>query len=209
MDAILDPAECADRVRRAVTPQQTIETLRDLDITLDDLQIVTDADERTIRRWAEGNKPREPYRDALDRLRTAVLYILLREAMEPTDIAHWLRSRSFDLGPDPEYVARRPLDALRDNQLADVIVAVNALLHPPSLTVADDVADRLRAHAEAVAGQYAKAKRRGRRQRNDVRNGTHVADTPPKEELDERAGNTSDEVNGEHEEARSEELLRR
>jgi len=211
MDAILDPAECADRVRRAVTPQQTIETMRDLDITLDDLQIVTDADERTIRRWAEGNKPREPYRDALDRLRTAVLYILLRGAMEPTDIAHWLRSRSFDLGPDPEYVARRPLDALRDNQLADVIVAVNALLHPPSLTVADDVADRLRAHAEAVAEQYAKAKprARGRRQRNDVRNGTHVADAPPKEELDERAGNTSDELNGEREVARSEQLLPR
>lgn len=147
MDTTLDPTQYADRVRRALTPQQTIETLREIDINLDDLQIVTGADERTIRRWADGNKPREPYRDALDRLRTAVLYILLRKAIDPPDIAHWLRSRTFDLGPDPEHVARRPLEALRDNQLADVIVAVNALLHPPSLAIADDIADRLRADA--------------------------------------------------------------
>ena len=38
-----------------------------------------------------------------------------------------------------------------------MIVAVNALLHPPSLDIADDVAERLRDHAEVVAQQYARA----------------------------------------------------
>jgi len=166
----LDAKKYADRVRRALTPQQTIEILREIDISMDDLEVVTGADQRTIRRWIEAkekNKPREHYRDALDRLRTAVLYILLREAMDLPDISHWLRSRTFDLGPDPEHVARRPLDAIRDDQLADVIVAVNALLLPPSLAIADDVAARLRADGEHLAQQYA---------RREVR---HPAESPP------------------------------
>ena len=102
MEVILDPTQYADRVRRAVTPQQTLGTLKELNITTDDVQVVTGAVEKTITRWAEGrNEPQEPHRDALDRLRTAVLYILLRDAIDPPDIAHWLRSRTFDLGPDP------------------------------------------------------------------------------------------------------------
>jgi hypothetical protein len=124
----------AERVRRAVTPQQMIAALRELDIGFEDLQAVTGADERTIRRWADGsNKPQERFRDAVDRLRVAVLYILLRDAIDPPEIAYWLRSRTFDLGPDPEHVARRPLDALREGRLGDVTRAVNALLLPPAL----------------------------------------------------------------------------
>ena len=112
----LDSAELAERLRRALEPQQVISALRNLGISTEDFELVTGADQRTVRRWADGSEPRSQAADAIDRLRVAVLYLLQRNAMAPQEIPHWLRRRNLELDLDADLGVRRPLDAIRDDR---------------------------------------------------------------------------------------------
>jgi hypothetical protein len=149
-----DSVELAERLRRALEPRQVILVLRDLGITNEDLQEVTQTDPRTVRRWQEDDEKasglRAQARDAVDRLRVLVLYMLQQDAMPPGDIAHWLRSRNLELDMDANLGVRRPLDAIRDDQLPDVFRAINAFLRPKPLS-SEAVAHRIERSAEALA----------------------------------------------------------
>jgi hypothetical protein len=67
---------------------------------------------------------------SLNRLRLVVLYVLQRRVMPPSEIGAWLKARSLELGPDPREGARRPLDAIREDDLPAVLTAVNAVIRP-------------------------------------------------------------------------------
>lgn len=149
----LDSAELAERLRRALEPQQVISALRDLGISTEDFELVTGADQRTVRRWADGSEPRSQAADAIDRLRVAVLYLLQRNAMAPQEIPHWLRRRNLELDLDADLGVRRPLDAIRDDQLPDVLAAVNAFLHPLDSDSSERIAEQLRKTAVAAAAR--------------------------------------------------------
>ena len=128
----MDPKIWVERLRRTLNRQSVLIVLRELGLTGDDIATATAADARTVRRWLEGQEPAKQHDEAVDRLRTAVLYLLQRRAMPVEEIPLWLRSRSFELGPDPVLGVRRPLDALRDGHLADVLAAADAFLLPDS-----------------------------------------------------------------------------
>jgi hypothetical protein len=125
-----DELEWAERLRRTLNRRDVLVVLREIGLSTEDIAIATDADARTVRRWLDSQEPRRGYDEAIDRLRTAVLYLLQRRAMPVNEIALWLRSRSFELGPDPTLGFRRPLDALAEGGLADVIAAADAFIRP-------------------------------------------------------------------------------
>jgi hypothetical protein len=147
----LDSAELAESLRRALEPEQVMTALRDLGIGTEDFELATGADQRTVRRWTEGSEPRPQAREAIDRLRVAALYLLQRNAMAPQEIPHWLRRRNLELNLDSDLGVRRPLDAIRDDQLPDVLAAVNAFLHPLDSDSSERVAEQLRETAIAAA----------------------------------------------------------
>ena len=126
----MNPDPWIERLRRTLNRQSVLIVLRELGLTGDDIATATDADGRTVRRWLDGQEPAKQHDEAVDRLRTAVLYLLQRRAMPVEDISLWLRSRSLELGPDPVLGVRRPLDALREGKLADVIGAADAFIRP-------------------------------------------------------------------------------
>ncbi len=127
-----DPKIWAERLRRTLNRQSVLIVLRELGLTGDDIATATNADGRTVRRWLDGQEPAKQHDEAVDRLRTAVLYLLQRRVLPVEDIALWLRSRSFELGPDPVLGVRRPLDALREGNLKDVLAAADAFILPAS-----------------------------------------------------------------------------
>lgn len=128
----MDPQIWAERLRRTLNRQSVLIVLRELGLTGDDIATATNADGRTVRRWLEGQEPAKQHDEAVDRLRTAALYLLQRRAMPVEEIPLWLRSRSFELGPDPVLGVRRPVDALRDGNLAGVLAAADAFILPAS-----------------------------------------------------------------------------
>lgn len=128
----MDPQIWAERLRRTLNRQSVLIVLRELGLTGDDIATATNADGRTVRRWLDGQEPAKQHDEAVDRLRTAVLYLLQRRAMPVEEIPLWLRSRSFELGPDPVLGVRRPVDALRDGNLAGVLAAADAFILPAS-----------------------------------------------------------------------------
>jgi hypothetical protein len=110
-----------------------IDVLGTIGVDREQVSLATGADDRTIRRWLqEESKPRPPAWDALDRLRIVVLYMLKREAMPARHIGDWLKSRNLELGMDPTVGVRRPVDAIRDDDLPAVFAAINALIRAPA-----------------------------------------------------------------------------
>jgi hypothetical protein len=111
------------RLEKALA-QDVMGTLRKLDITDNDLRVVTGADQRTVRSWSAGRRPGAQHRDSLEQLVVVVRYLLRLHAMDQADIAPWLRS-CHALGADAGSDSLRPLDAIRDGgRLHDVLVAV-------------------------------------------------------------------------------------
>ena len=156
-----DELELTERLRRTLNRKDVLEVLRALGISNEDIATATDADTRTVRRWLEGQEPRRGYDGAIDRLRAAVLYLLQRRALPPDEIALWLRSRSLELGPHPELGFRRPLDALAEGKLADVIRAADAVIRPSEGGFPKEAESKLRDSASKPLGKLrAKATRR-------------------------------------------------
>ena len=147
-----DELEWAECLRRTLNRRDVLKVLRDIGLSTEDIAIATDADARTVRRWMDAQEPRRGYDEAIDRLRTAVLYLLQRRAMPTNEISLWLRSRSFELGTDPVLGVRRPLDALAEGGLADVLASADAFIRPAegSLSKAEVDAD-LRTNAAQPA----------------------------------------------------------
>jgi hypothetical protein len=52
---------------------------------------------------------------------------------------------------DADLAVRRPLDAIRDDQLPDVFRTINAFLHPLDLDAAERLGDRIRKNAWSAA----------------------------------------------------------
>jgi hypothetical protein len=110
-----------------------IDALKLVSVDRELLEIATGADGRTIRRWAqEENNARSDAWDVLDRVRIVALYMLQREAMPTRFIGKWLKARNLELGVDPQTGVRRPIDAIRDNDLPAVFAAINALIRAPT-----------------------------------------------------------------------------
>jgi hypothetical protein len=110
-----------------------IEALNLVNVDRELLEIVTGADGKTIGRWAkQQNDARSKASDALDRVRIVALYMLQREAMPPHNVGKWLRARNLELGIDPQVGVRRPIDAIRENDLPAVFAAINALIRAPT-----------------------------------------------------------------------------
>jgi hypothetical protein len=132
-----DTEALREDLRRAFTPSAVIDALDKIGVRSEDLSLATGVDARTVRRWGGENEPRPGARDALDRLRIVVLYLLQRNALASESISSWLKSRSLELGPDPELGVRRPVDSIREGDLASVFAAINALIGSPTTGASD------------------------------------------------------------------------
>jgi hypothetical protein len=125
-----DPVEA---LRMALEPTTMIEALSLVNVDRDLLETATGADARTIRRWTlDENDARPEACDILDRLRIVALYMLQREAMPARFVGKWLKARNLELGIDPQTGVRRPVDAIRDDDLPAIFAAINALIRAPT-----------------------------------------------------------------------------
>lgn len=131
-----DPAEA---LRTAFEPAAIIEALDLVGVDRELVGTATGADDRTIRRWAQASsKPRSAAWDVLDRIRIIALYMLQREAMPPKYIGPWLKARNLELGMDPTIGVRRPVDAIREDDLPAVFAAINTLIRAPAAVAGFD-----------------------------------------------------------------------
>lgn len=145
--------DAIEKIRVALRPGEIIAALRDLGLDAKDLAKGTGADERSVRRWLEGQAPNRSYEAALGNLRVVVVYILQRRALLPDRVAQWLRMPSVELQFAP------PLSAIADGRVGEVVAAADAFIAPPPRNAPAAAADRAveqvhAEHGEETAGEH-------------------------------------------------------
>lgn len=131
-DAQIEVQDAAEPLRTALEPAAMIAALDAVGVDRELIVEATGADDRTVRRWANGeSEPRSMPQDTLDRIRIVALYMLQRAAMPARFIGRWLRARNLELGVDSTGNVLRPIDAVKSDDLPAVFAAINALIRAP------------------------------------------------------------------------------
>jgi hypothetical protein len=116
--------ELLTRLRTALEPYEILGTLRAMGLDPKDLAMGVGADERTVRRWLDGQEPNRSHEDGLANVRVVVLYLLQRRALTLRQLPRWLRMPNIEL----DFAA--PLEMIARGRRADVIAAADEFIAP-------------------------------------------------------------------------------
>lgn len=113
-----------DDLRLALRPNDILVALQAIDIDATDLAEGIGADERTVRRWLDGQPPNRKHEQTIGALRVLVIHILQRHGLRADLVAHWLRL------PDENLACETPLATVAEGRLADAVGAFDAYIAP-------------------------------------------------------------------------------
>lgn len=109
----------SDLLERAVEASEIVSALKAYGVTQADVAATVGVSDRAVRGWRESTIRPERY-DRLAELRDLVL--LLAESLTPRGVNQWLHARNRLLE------GRRPLDLIREGELASVREAAEAFI---------------------------------------------------------------------------------
>lgn len=109
----------SDLLERAVEASEIVSALKAYGVTQADVAATVGVSDRAVRGWRESTIRPERY-DRLTELRDLVL--LLAESLTPRGVNQWLHARNRLLE------GRRPLDLIREGELASVREAAEAFI---------------------------------------------------------------------------------
>lgn len=121
---ILDEDSQLRDLRAAFESGEILAALRAVGLDAKDLSTGIGADERTVRRWLDGQEPNRSHFEALANLRAVVIYLLQRRALTLAQLPRWLRM------PNVELDFSTPLVALAEGHRGEVISAAEAFIAP-------------------------------------------------------------------------------
>ncbi len=127
-------------LRQALHPNDILAALQATGLEVSDLSEGVKADERTIRRWLDGQAPNRNHEQTIGALRVLAIHMLQRGGLPVELIARWLRL------PDTELGFISPLEAIAAGRLADVVVAYDAYLAPRPGSSSVDLIDQFDDH---------------------------------------------------------------
>jgi DNA-binding transcriptional regulator YiaG len=111
-------------LRDALHPNDILTALQLLGLTPRDLAEGTHTDQRTVRRWLQGQEPSHKFAQTIGTLRLVAIHILQRRGLPIELIARWLRL------PDGELRFQSPLAAIADGRFKDVLAAYDEYVSP-------------------------------------------------------------------------------
>jgi hypothetical protein len=122
-------------LRDALDPNEILSALQAIGLDSRDLAEGTGVNERTTRRWLDGNRPTRNHGKIIGELRVLAIHILQRRGLSVDRVARWLRL------PDSELRFQTPLAAVADGRLNNVIVAFDEYVSPRPGSALRDISD--------------------------------------------------------------------
>jgi hypothetical protein len=131
-------------LREALHPNDILAALQAIGLECSDIAEGIDADERTVRRWLDGQPPNRKHEQTIGALRVLAIHMLQRGGLPVDMIARWLRLPDSELGFDT------PLKAVAEGRLAKAVVAYDAYLAPRPGTSSEQLDDQPTGEFSAV-----------------------------------------------------------
>jgi hypothetical protein len=116
--------EALQALQVALRPNDILIALQAIGLDSTDLAEGIGADERTVRRWLDGQSPNRNHEQTIGALRVLAIHILQRRGLAVDLIAHWLRL------PDGDLDCKTPLATIAEGRLAEAMGGFDVYIAP-------------------------------------------------------------------------------